>query len=132
MTRTAAATPRATASGRPGPARPAPAYDRAVWERAVMADDLHTSARLIALILAHHADDQGVIAPGGRQDARLLAQDSGIEGKFVRISLERLERCHFISRPPIETWEDKDLVRPVFLILPNRFRTEPAHTGGPR
>jgi hypothetical protein len=115
------------------PARTAPvAYDRATWERAVMASGMHTSARLIALILAHHADAQGQIAAGGPQDARLLAQESGIEAKYVRVSLTRLERIHFISRPSIHTWEDKDAVRPVSLTMPHRFRQEPPSTGEPR
>ena len=132
MTRTAA-TPAAMASGRPGPARPAPAvYDRATWERAVMASGMHTSARLIALILAHHADDHGVIAAGGRQDAELLAEDSGIAGKYARISLTRLECTHFISRPPIETWDEAKGVRPITLRVPREFRTQPPSTGEPR
>lgn len=128
MTRTAADAMRAMA-----PARQArPAYDRATWERAVMASGMHTSARLIALILAHHADDQGVIAAGGRQDANLIAQDSGIEAKYARISLTRLERTHFLWRPPIETWDEKNGVRPITLTVPNRFRAQPPGKGEPR
>ncbi|MDX3033023.1 hypothetical protein [Streptomyces scabiei] len=121
-----------TADTAPSPARLArrtPAvYDRAAWERAVMASGMHTSARLIALILAHHAGDRGVIPAGGPQDARLLAKDSGIEGKFVRISLTRLERSHFLTRPPIETWDETKGVRPVVLTIPAR-RERPPHPG---
>ncbi|MCZ0996377.1 hypothetical protein O1L44_29985 [Streptomyces noursei] len=128
MTRTAADAMRAMA-----PARPTrPAYDRATWERAVMASGMHTSARLIALILAHHADDQGVIAAGGRQDAHLIAQDSGIEAKYARISLTRLERTHFLRRPPIETWDEKNGVRPITLTVPSKFRAQPPSKGEPR
>lgn len=130
MTRTAAAAMNAMASAGPGPERPA--YDRAAWERAVMASGMHTSARLIALILAHHAGELGVIAAGGRQNARLLAEDSGIEPKFVQISLTRLERTHFISRPPIETWDEARGVRPVTLTVPHKFSPVPPSTGEPR
>ncbi|MDX2566059.1 hypothetical protein PV413_23820 [Streptomyces scabiei] len=129
MTRTAAAM-NAMASAAPGPERPV--YDRAAWERAVMASGMHTSARLIALILAHHAGDEGVIAAGGRQHARYLAEDSGIEPRYVQISLTRLERIHFITRPPIETWDETRGVRPVTLTVPRKFSQVPPSTGRPR
>ncbi|WP_171111266.1 MULTISPECIES: hypothetical protein [unclassified Streptomyces] len=130
-------TPRDIATGVRGQAAPmptAPRYDRRVWEQAVMAGDLHANARLVALILAHHAGDSGYLAAGNVQDARNLTVEAGLRGRYVRLSLTQLEHDGYISRPSIHGW-DEPRPRPVTLTLPAAAtRKEPpstARAGGP-
>ncbi|MFM9594499.1 hypothetical protein ACKI1O_34565 [Streptomyces scabiei] len=128
MTRAAAATvPVPSAPARPEPA----AYDRAAWERAVMASSMHSNCRLIAMVLAHHADEHGRIT-GGAQDAELLAQESGVQAKYVRISLNQLERRRYMRRPSIQDWPDDAGIRPITLTPRSSSRAEPPSTGEPR
>lgn len=114
-------TPRimATAPRRTNPS-PLP-YTRPVWEQAVLSGDLHSNARLVALILAHHAGESGYLPAGQVQDARNLARDCALFGKFVRISLTFLEEQGYISRPSIHDWKEPR-PRPVTLTLPPSYR----------
>lgn len=111
-------------------ARPTPApYDRHAWEAAVMAASLHSNGRLVALVLAHHADEDGQIPAGGPQHAAQLAHDTGLQGRFARISLNTLEKEGLIWRPPIGDWEARE-VRPVTLTMPPATTlTQPPHSG---
>ncbi|MDX3748703.1 hypothetical protein [Streptomyces sp. AK08-02] len=116
--------------------RPTPPYNRSVWERAVLTGGLQVHARLLALVLAHHAGDSGHIPAGHVQDARNLAPEAGMSGKVVRISLNFLMAEGYISRPSILDWTG-NLPRPVTLTMPPGdalvgVRMEPPHTGEPR
>ncbi|GEC02980.1 hypothetical protein SSP24_06350 [Streptomyces spinoverrucosus] len=109
---------------------PGQRYDRRVWEQAVMAGDLHANARLVALILAHHAGDSGYLPAGNVQDARNLTVEAGLRGRYVRLSLTQLEHDGYIARPSIHGW-DEPRPRPVTLTLPPAgVRREPPSTGG--
>ncbi|MEV0112332.1 hypothetical protein AB0H77_03610 [Streptomyces sp. NPDC050844] len=102
-------------------------YSRRRWERAVLDSGLHPHAKLLGLALAHHAGDSGYLPPGHVQDARRLAPEVGLSGKFTRMSLNVLQNEGYIKRPPIEEWREQ-LPRPVTLTLPPE-RQEPPHTG---
>lgn len=119
-----------TAPRRPEATAAALPYDRRAWERAVMSGgDLHSNARLVALVLAHHAGESGHVPAGHVQDARNLTRDCGMDGKYVRVSLTFLEELGYIARPSIHVWREPQ-PRPVTLVLPGRDRQEPPHTGG--
>lgn len=111
-------------------ARPAPPYSRSAWECAVMAGGLQVHARLLALVLAHHAGDSGHIPAGHVQDARNLAPETAMSGKVVRISLNFLMAEGYISRPSIHEWAE-DRPRPITLTMPRQagMRREPPHPG---
>jgi hypothetical protein len=119
----------------PAAASPAlvPSYDRRAWESAVFASALHMPTRLIALLLAHHADASGHIPASGPQSAGRLARESGVSPKATRLALTKLELDGYIRRPDIHTWKARE-VRPITLALPASAaaRTEPPHTGQPR
>lgn len=104
-----------------------PLFSRHAWERAVLDSGLHPHAKLLGLALAHHAADSGYLPPGHVQDARRLAPELGVSGKFTRMSLNVLQNEGYIKRPPIEEWREQ-LPRPVTLTLPPE-RQEPPHTG---
>ncbi|WP_405930346.1 hypothetical protein [Streptomyces sp. NBC_00827] len=114
-------TPRimATSPRRTGPltVQAAPPYDRRMWEQAVLSGDLHSNARLVALVLAHHAGASGHLPAGHVQDARRLTRDCGLDGKFTRVSLNFLEERGYIARPSIHDWQEPR-PRPVTLTLP--------------
>lgn len=117
-------------------ARPAPAptpYERERWETAVLAShNLHSNARLVAFLLAHHADEAGEIPAGGPQHAERLAQESALMGRFARLSLNVLQTEGFLTRPPIDSWKSEQ-VRPITLTMPSAAaRREPPHTRGRR
>ncbi|KPC86279.1 hypothetical protein ADL35_12415 [Streptomyces sp. NRRL WC-3753] len=119
----------------PTPAALAPpaTYARARWESAVMASDLHRNSRIIAFVLAHHADADGHLPAGGIQHATRLAHLGRITPRQARLSLAQLGARGFITRPDIATWEPQDdVVRPITLTMPApsaRRQTE-SHTGG--
>ncbi|MFF8980208.1 hypothetical protein ACF08A_25775 [Streptomyces cellulosae] len=100
--------------------RTAPAYDRHRWEHALLgASYLHRNARLLGLVLAHHAGTSGQLPAGGIQHAGRLADEAGMSPKSTRVSLYHLETAGFIKRPDLATWQPKDVVRPVTLTVPN-------------
>ncbi|MFF5004659.1 hypothetical protein ACFY3G_17730 [Streptomyces phaeochromogenes] len=103
-------------------------YSRHAWERAVLDSDLHPHAKLLGLVLAHHAGDSGYLPPGHVQDARRLAPEVGLTGRFTRMSLNVLQVEGYVTRPPIEEWRE-ELPRPVTLTLPSHNRRRPPHTG---
>lgn len=106
-----AAAPRAAA---------APAYDRHRWERALLgATYLHRNARLLGMVLAHHAGKSGHLPAGGIQHAGRLADEAGMTPKATRVSLYHLEVAGFIARPDLATWEPKAMVRPITLTVPS-------------
>jgi hypothetical protein len=86
-----------------------------------MSGDLHSNARLIALVLAHHAGDTGHFPAGQVPDARNLTRDAALTGKFTRISLNSLEAEGYISRPSIHDWTEPR-PRPIALTLPTSQR----------
>lgn len=110
--------------------RPTGPYSRSAWERAVLTGGLQVHARLLALVLAHHAGDSGHIPAGDVQDARNLAPETAMSGKVVRISLNFLMAEGYISRPSIHDWAG-ERSRPVTLTMPSHagVRQEPPHTG---
>jgi hypothetical protein len=125
------AAPAPTAAGRPADAPP---YDRGAWEHAVLSSGLHANARLVALALAHHAGTSGYLAPGWVQDARSLTRDTGLRGRFVRLSMTQLEQDGYLTRPSVLEW-DEPRPRPVTLTVPpanGPRREEPPSTGEPR
>lgn len=94
-----------------------------------MASDLHRSTRLVAFVLAHHADAAGHLPAGGVQSSGRLAHLAWITPKQARIALQQLEVRGFFERPDIRAWPPQEMVRPVTLTLPTAAaRTEPAHT----
>lgn len=111
---------------------PVPAsYDRVRWEQVVMADDspLHAMERLVALVLAHYAPD-GRLPADGFQHSTPMGARTGLSPARVRVGLRGLEKAGFISRPPMDAWENRPVPRPVTLTLPSAHaRTEPPHTG---
>lgn len=101
--------------------RPAPSssYDRHRWEAALLAASyLHRNARLLGLVLAHHAGASGHLPAGGVQHAGRLADEAGMSAKSARLSLHHLEMAGFIRRPDLATWQPKPLVRPITLTVP--------------
>jgi hypothetical protein len=119
--------PAAPATPAPVPAAP---YDRHRWEQAVIISDLHRNTRTAAFVLAHHADESGVLSAGGPQSAGRLAHLARITPKQARLALQQLENWHYIVRPDIRDWPPNNPVRPVALTLPPLpARTEPPHTG---
>ncbi|WP_031104311.1 hypothetical protein [Streptomyces sp. NRRL S-146] len=104
-------------------------YDRDRWEDAVFSSELHANARLVALALAHRAGVSGYLPIDGPQNAHRLAERTNLSPKQVRISMHLLEEAGFISRPDYDTWQPKELVRPVTLVRPAPpvTRSEPAH-----
>lgn len=113
-------------------------YDRHRWERAVIDSSLHHTAKHVAMVLAHYADDAGYLAPDGPQHVERLMADTGHSGRFVRTALTALETYRLISRPNIHGWSARQGVRPVTLTLPlaprptdagGAVRTDPAHPG---
>lgn len=117
-------TPSLLAAARPTP----PSYSRSAWEHAVMTGGLEAHARLLALVLAHHADDSGHIPAGDVQDARNLAPETAMAGKLVRLSLDFLLAAGYISRPSIHDWSG-NRSRPITLTMPRQAgaRREPPH-----
>ena len=112
---------------------PVGAYDRHRWEQAVLASELHRNTRIAAFVLAHHADEFGVLHAGGVQSASRLAHLARITPKQARLALQQLENWHFTERPDLRDWPPSNPVRPVALTLPPLpVRTEPPHTGEPR
>lgn len=108
-------------------APPAPAYDRRRWERALLAATyLHRNARLLGLVLAHHAGASGQLPAGGIQHAGRLADEAGMSPKSTRVSLYHLEVSGFIERPDLATWEPKAVVRPITLTVPSPARAAAA------
>ncbi|MFJ8140625.1 hypothetical protein [Streptomyces sp. NPDC096013] len=111
-------------------AQPAPPYDRAQWERAVMSSPLHRNTRIVAFVLAHHADELGVVCAGGVQAPTRLEHLARITPKQARLALQQLENWHFFVRPDIRDWPPGSPVRPLALTLPPlAARAEPPHTG---
>ncbi|MFJ9243778.1 hypothetical protein [Streptomyces sp. NPDC101776] len=104
-------------------------YDRRLWEQAVLASDLYVPTRLIALVLAHHADASGHIPAGGPQSAGSMARECAVEPKTAQRALVKLENDGYLTRPDIRTWTPR-YIRPITLTLPTAAaRTEPPHTG---
>ncbi|MBZ6259730.1 hypothetical protein KVH22_29885 [Streptomyces olivaceus] len=108
----------------PTPAALAPpeGYDRGRWETAVLGSGLHRNSRVVALVLAHYADADGRLPAGGIQHTGRLVHLAKITPKQARLSITQLETQGFISRPDMATWEAKDVVRPVALVMPARGR----------
>lgn len=123
-------TPRLLDHNGHGRSLPAP-YDRARWEQAVLDDgDLHPHAKLLALVLAHHADASGHLPTGGPQHTARLARETGVSPKGTRLSLTGLELEGYLRRPDIHSWKGRE-VRPISLALPTAaVRQEPPHPGG--
>lgn len=117
----AAATAAATAA--------AAAYDRDAWQMAVFTSDLSTPAKLVALLLAHHAGTRGYLRAGGPQSEGRIAREAGVSARQARLALERLEADGYLRRPDVRTWKPRQ-IRPAALTVPAaaRARTEPPHT----
>ncbi|MEU9654427.1 hypothetical protein AB0E00_36800 [Streptomyces sp. NPDC048110] len=117
----------------PAAVTPPRAYERARWESAILSSDLHRNSRIIAFVLAHHADADGHLPAGGIQHASRLAHLGRITPRQARLSLTQLGARGFITRPDIATWEPQDeVVRPITLSMAAssaRRQTE-SHTGG--
>jgi hypothetical protein len=100
------------------PPRPETAYNRHRWEQALIATPVpHHNALLLGWALAHVAGDAGYVAPGAG-DAASLAGPARLTPKQVRLFLRQLEKAGLISRPDIHTWQSREVVRPLWLILP--------------
>ncbi|MFJ2162551.1 MULTISPECIES: hypothetical protein [unclassified Streptomyces] len=113
----------------PAPDAPPAVFDRAAWERAVMTSTLHRNTRICAFVLAHFADESGVVAAGGVQAPSRLEHLARVTPKQARLALQQLENWHYIVRPDIRDWPADRPVRPVALTLPPvAARTEPPHT----
>lgn len=129
-------TPRDLAAARPAPAPVPvrPAFDRHRWEAAVLDSDsgLDSHARLIALILSHHAGEAGYLPSGRTQEGPVLARRSGMAARLARQAMTRLALEGFLSRPPREKWTHPR-PRPVTLTMPAAppARRVPPSTGGP-
>lgn len=103
-------------------------FHRDRWEDDVFSSELHANARLVAMALAHCAGVSGYLPIDGPQNAHRLAERTNLSPKQVRISMHLLEAAGFISRPDYDTWQPKELVRPVTLVRPAPVtRSEPAH-----
>lgn len=121
------------------PASPAPApepaapYERHRWEEAVMSGDLYRDARLVALVLAHHAGEAGFLPEDGIQYLGRLTRLTGVTSRLVKLALRDLQRRGYMWRPPVAPGEQTQVARSITLTLPPLpARTEPPHTGGPR
>lgn len=122
---------------RPVPAPPTPApprvsFDRWRWESAVLASSLPRFPRMVALILAHHADAVGYLPAGGfRQESKNLAAEARIDSRTIRRVLNELEGAGWIHRPDSTTWPNPTQTRPITLTLPSAAAARvPPHTGG--
>lgn len=93
-------------------------YDRHGWERAIRYSELRPDVRLVAMMLAHHADTNGHIPSGQVLIAGRLAKACGLRpDDRVRGALSVLENRGYISRPAGLRGPDI-LPRPLTLTLP--------------
>lgn len=107
----------------------AAAYERAAWECMVLASGLHRNTRIVALVLAHHADTAGYLPSGGVQLPARLAHLARITPKQARLALQQLTNWHYLTRPDIRDWPPSAPVRPVTLTLPPHPAPEESSTG---
>ncbi|MEW2636439.1 hypothetical protein AB0903_33585 [Streptomyces sp. NPDC048389] len=99
-------------------ARPPLSYDRHGWERAIRYSQFKPDVRLVAMMLAHHADADGHIPSGHALIAGRLAKACGLRpDDRVRGALGLLEKRGYLSRPRGERGPNI-LPRPVTLTLP--------------
>ncbi|HET8969419.1 MAG TPA: hypothetical protein VFN19_00050 [Candidatus Nanopelagicales bacterium] len=96
----------------------APAFDRFRWEQAVLSSHVHLNARMVALVLAHCAGTAGYLPPDGPQRVGRIAERARLTIRQVRVSLTQLEYAGLISRPDLEAWPLKKVVRPLTLTMP--------------
>ncbi|MFJ9895268.1 hypothetical protein ACIQPR_18325 [Streptomyces sp. NPDC091280] len=114
----------------PADPRPVAPYDRHRWEEAVMSGDLYRDARLLALVLAHHAGESGVLPEDGIQYLRPLSRLTDVTPRLVKLALRDLQRGGYMWRPPLAPGAQTQIARPITLTLPPvAARTEPPHTG---
>ena len=108
----------------PAPPR-RPAFDRGRWEQAVLDSHLPANARLVALALPHCAPTTGQLPPDGPQRPQRLAERTRLKTRHIRISLTQLEFDGFISRPALDEWSDRRMVRPLRLTMPHPSPVSP-------
>ncbi|MET7982548.1 hypothetical protein [Streptomyces sp. NPDC005281] len=102
------------------------AYDRHRWEEALLATKVpHHNALLLGWTLAHMAGDAGYLPAGSTQMERLAAR-AQINPKQARLSVMQLMQAGLVTRPDIETWEPREVTRPITLTLPTGL----PHPGG--
>lgn len=79
---------------------------------------LHANVRLVALVLAHCTPTTGQLPPDGPQRPQRIAERTRLTARQVRVSLTQLESDGFISRPALDEWSDRRMVRPLRLTMP--------------
>lgn len=109
---------------------PVTPYGRHRWEEAVLSGDLYRDARLVALVLAHFADETGFLPEDGVQYIGRLARLTDVNARLVKLALRHLDRGGYLTRPPVAEGEQTQIARPITLTMPlASARTEPPHTG---
>lgn len=104
-------------------------YDRHEWEDAVLGAGLHSSVRLVALALAHHAGPGGHLQADGVQHTGRMGARTGLTPERVRDNFRLLEKAGFIWRPEPDRGHS-NRVRPITLTVPvPRPRGELPNTG---
>ncbi|MFJ5059050.1 hypothetical protein ACIP96_06475 [Streptomyces nigra] len=97
----------------------------------MLASTLPRFPRLVALILAHHADAAGHLPAGGfRQEVKNLSAEARIDTRTMRRVLNELEGAGWIRRPDSAAWATQTRTRPITLTVPSAATARPPHTGG--
>ncbi|MEY2249344.1 hypothetical protein AB8A21_41620 [Streptomyces sp. BF23-18] len=109
------------------------AYNRRAWERQLLAaSGVNHDMRIVGLVLAHLADEQGELPANGPHSNGQLARMCRLQEQRIREAVNSLQTKRFLTRPDLQEWtadvRQNYMVRPVTLTMPLGRRTEPAHT----